>query len=137
MAKLQVTTVFPLKLSKQEAEQPSTFYTIIPGVLFRKVWETEELPQDWKHNHLIKYQRKECKNWRGITVLSIPGKEFNSHPGETKVEDRQEAAGRTCRIMSGKIVYRSNSCSLHHHLAVFGIYGIHLYILPLSTSRRP
>ena len=36
--------------------------------------------EDWKCGHLVKLPKKgnleECANWRGITVLSIPGKVF-------------------------------------------------------------
>ena len=49
--------------------------------LFGKIWESEEIPADWKHGHIVKIPKKgdikECKNWRGITLLSIPGKVFN------------------------------------------------------------
>ena len=49
--------------------------------LYRKVWEEEEIPEDWRQGHLIKLPKKgdltECQNWRGITLLSIPGKVLN------------------------------------------------------------
>jgi len=49
--------------------------------MFGRVWESEEIPADWKHGYIIKMPKKgdmkECKNWRGITLLSIPGKVFN------------------------------------------------------------
>ena len=39
------------------------------------------MPNDWKHGHLIKLPKKgklkECSNWRGITLLSVPGKVFS------------------------------------------------------------
>ncbi|VDP56156.1 unnamed protein product [Schistosoma curassoni] len=44
-------------------------------LLFKKV------PMDWKEGHLIKIPKKgnlsKCENYRGITLLSIPGKVFN------------------------------------------------------------
>ena len=50
-------------------------------VLFKKIWTSEEMPNDWKHGHLIKLPKKgnlkECPNWRGITLLSVPGKVFS------------------------------------------------------------
>ena len=49
--------------------------------LFKKFWTSEEMPKDWKHGHLIKLPKKrnlkECSNWRGITLLSVPGKVFS------------------------------------------------------------
>ena len=49
--------------------------------LFGKIWVEEEIPEDWRHDHLFKLPKKGnlkgCKNWRDITLLSIPGKVFN------------------------------------------------------------
>jgi len=49
--------------------------------LFKRIWETEEFPQDWKEGHIIKLPKKgnlqECGNHRGIMLLSVPGKVFN------------------------------------------------------------
>ena len=49
--------------------------------LFRRIWESEEFPQDWKEGHIIKLPKKgnlqECGNHRGIMLLSVPGKVFN------------------------------------------------------------
>ena len=49
--------------------------------LFRKIWEEEEIPHDWKEGHIIKLPKKgdlsKCDNYRGITLLSNPGKIFN------------------------------------------------------------
>ncbi|CAH8544655.1 unnamed protein product [Schistosoma intercalatum] len=50
-------------------------------LLFKKIWEKEQVPMDWKEGHLIKIPKKrdlsKCENYRGITLLSIPGKVFN------------------------------------------------------------
>ncbi|VDO63221.1 unnamed protein product [Schistosoma margrebowiei] len=50
-------------------------------LLFKKIWEEEQVPMDWKEEHLIKIPKKgdlsKCENYRGITLLSIPGKVFN------------------------------------------------------------
>ncbi|VDP59331.1 unnamed protein product [Schistosoma curassoni] len=32
---------------------------------------------DWKEGHLVKIPKKQCENYKGITLLSIPGKVFN------------------------------------------------------------
>lgn len=49
--------------------------------LFEKIWEQEEVPTDWKDGYIIKLPKEEdlssCENYRGITLLSVPGKVFN------------------------------------------------------------
>ncbi|VDP46378.1 unnamed protein product [Schistosoma margrebowiei] len=49
--------------------------------LFKKIWEEEQVPMDWKEGHLVKIPKKgylsKCENNRDITLLSIPGKVFN------------------------------------------------------------
>ena len=48
--------------------------------LFTKIWN-ENIPGDWKKGILIKLPKKgdlgNCNNYRGITLLRIPGKVFN------------------------------------------------------------
>ena len=47
-------------------------------LLLNKVWEQEQLPEDWKKGHVVKLPKKgdtsSCNNWRGIKLLSTPGK---------------------------------------------------------------
>ena len=49
--------------------------------LFNKIWNEGKFPEDWKEGHLVKLPKKgdlsNCNNYRGITLLSIPGKVFN------------------------------------------------------------
>ena len=49
--------------------------------LFRKIWQEEEIPTEWKEGYLIKLPKKgdlsNCANYRGITLLSVPGKIFS------------------------------------------------------------
>ena len=49
--------------------------------LFGKIWEQEEIPTEWKEGYLVKLPKKgdmqECKNYRGIMLLSVPGKVLN------------------------------------------------------------
>ena len=49
--------------------------------LFENIWEKEEVPTNWKEGYLIKLPKKgdlsNCNNYRGITLLSVPGKVFN------------------------------------------------------------
>ena len=46
--------------------------------LFRTVWESEEIPEDWNCGLIVKLPKKgdltDCGNWRGITLLSVPAK---------------------------------------------------------------
>ena len=46
--------------------------------LIVKIWETNEMPQDWKDANIIpifeKGSKKNCGNYRGISLLSIAGK---------------------------------------------------------------
>ena len=49
--------------------------------LFNKIWEEEQIPTEWKEGYLIKLPKKgdlsSCSSYRGITLLSIPGRVFN------------------------------------------------------------
>ena len=49
--------------------------------LFNMIRQDLEVPEDWKKGVIIKLPKKgslkDCKNWRGITLLSIPGKVFS------------------------------------------------------------
>ena len=46
--------------------------------LLNEVWDKEEIPTEWKTGVLVTIPKKgnlsECKNWRGITLLSVPSK---------------------------------------------------------------
>ncbi|KAI0235174.1 hypothetical protein LSAT2_014355 [Lamellibrachia satsuma] len=46
-----------------------------------EIWEKEEIPAEWKEGYLIKIPKKgdlsHCDNYRGITLLSVPGKVLN------------------------------------------------------------
>uniref|UniRef100_A0A915J4E2 Reverse transcriptase domain-containing protein n=1 Tax=Romanomermis culicivorax TaxID=13658 RepID=A0A915J4E2_ROMCU len=48
--------------------------------LFNKCWRRGTVPEDWRKGAIVKLLKKgnssECTNWRGITLLSVPGKEF-------------------------------------------------------------
>ena len=62
-----------------QADIDTTVEMLYP--LFGKIWEEEEVPADWKEGYLIKLPKKgdlsKCSNYRGITLLSVPGKVFN------------------------------------------------------------
>ena len=48
--------------------------------IFDTIWETESVPEDWQSQLLIPLHKKGsrtiCDNYRGIALLSIPGKVF-------------------------------------------------------------
>ena len=49
--------------------------------LFGRIWENEEIPKDWRIGYLVKLPKKgdlqQCNNYRGIMLLSVPGKVLN------------------------------------------------------------
>ena len=49
--------------------------------LMQIIWEEENVPPDWRDGNIIKIPKKgdlrECKNHRGIMLLSTPGKVLN------------------------------------------------------------
>ena len=48
--------------------------------LCNQVWESGDVPEDWKNGTIIcipkKGNLKDCDNWRGVTLLSVPGKVY-------------------------------------------------------------
>ncbi|CAH8469006.1 unnamed protein product [Schistosoma turkestanicum] len=67
----------PAEAMKADVEATAKIFHI----LFKKIWDEEQVPSDWKEGYLIKIPKKgdlsKCENYRGITLLSIPGKVFN------------------------------------------------------------
>ena len=49
--------------------------------LIGKIWETDEITIGWKEGYLVNIQKKgdlqECKNYRGIMLVSVPRKVLN------------------------------------------------------------
>ena len=49
-------------------------------LLFNLCWQNGKVPEDWRRGAIVKIPKKgnisECANWRGITLLSVPGKVF-------------------------------------------------------------
>ena len=80
--------------------------------LFENIWEEEEIPRDWKEGLLLKLPKKGdlrvCTNYRGITLLSIPGKVLNRFRLE-----RMKAAVDN-RLRDQQAVFRQDrSCTDH------------------------
>ena len=82
--------------------------------LFARMWEVEKLPT-WKEVHFIKLPKKsdlsKCSSYRGISLLSVPGKVFNSVILE-RVKDTinsqlsdQQAGFRRNRYCTGPYCY--------------------------------
>ena len=46
--------------------------------VFTKIWNEEVIPVDWQRGVIVKLPKKGnlevCENWRGVTLLSVPGK---------------------------------------------------------------
>ena len=65
--------------------------------LFNMIWQDLKVPEDWKKGVIIKLPKKEtlkdCNNWRGITLLSTPGKVFS----RVLLNRLQDAVDRTLR----------------------------------------
>ena len=56
---------------------PNTIANILEPLL-KKVWNSSQIPNEWKQGLIIKLPKKgdltECRNWRGITLLNTIGK---------------------------------------------------------------
>ena len=50
--------------------------------MFAKIWETEEIPEDWIKGLIVKPPKRgnltDCDNWRGITLIPVIMKIFGS-----------------------------------------------------------
>ncbi|VDP03211.1 unnamed protein product [Schistosoma margrebowiei] len=100
--------------------------------LFKKIWEEEQVPMDWKEGHLIKIPKKKdlskCENYRGITLLSVPKKVFNKldsvriDRARTKLQHYGSSSNNQ---LSGTRHYTSTSLIMKKHLIVWirGRYG--------------
>ena len=86
--------------------------------LFGKIWEANEIPDDWKEDYLIKLPKKgdlrEFKNWRGILLLSTAGKLLNRiflERLKAEVDDRlrDEQAGFR-KVMYGSHSHLEDHC---------------------------
>ena len=70
--------------------------------MFVKIWEANEIPDDWKEGYLIKLPKKgdlkECKNWRGIMLLSTAGKVLNRINLERLKAVYNEQCQKLCKL---------------------------------------
>lgn len=66
--------------------------------LFRKIWDDEVIPTEWREGLIVKLPKKgdltKCGNWRGLTLMSIPAKIL----GRTIIRRLREAVDLKLRI---------------------------------------
>ena len=52
--------------------------TNVLQALFKKIWDQEEIPDDWGKSLIVKLPKKgdltACRNWRGITLIPTAAK---------------------------------------------------------------
>lgn len=65
--------------------------------IMNNIWQSETVPGDWKRGIIVRIPKKgnlsECSNWRGITLLSVPGK-ILSNIIYGRIKDEAQAAMR-------------------------------------------
>ena len=78
--------------------------------LCNMIWNTGEVPQDWRDGIIIPIPKKgdtrDCNNWRGITLLSVPGKVMAS----IILNRVQEAADNMLRQQQGGFRKNRSCC---------------------------
>ena len=89
--------------------------------LFSKIWEKEEVPAQWKEGIIIKLPKKgdlrDCSNYRGIMLLSTPGKST----GEDEGGCRPQAPKSAGRLPAEQILCRPDRQPTHHRGTVTGV----------------
>ncbi|KAM9354978.1 androglobin-like [Pholidichthys leucotaenia] len=80
--------------------------------LFSKIWEKEEVPAQWKEGIVIKMPKKgnlrDCSNYRGIMLLSVPSKVFN----QVLLKRLKEA------VLSSEFLRKYGLLLLHSHVVL-------------------
>ena len=77
--------------------------------ILNQIWRNRKVPRDWRKGIIVKVPKKgslsDCNNWRGITLLSVPGKVFckvllnrlkNAVDGAIREEQAGFRPGRSC-----------------------------------------
>ena len=86
--------------------------------LFENVWNEEEVPSDWKEGFIVKLPKKgdlsQCKNRRGIMLLSTPGKIFTRIILDRIQTNLQYSNG----LQGGQIMQRSNCSTKNYRGAI-------------------
>ena len=103
--------------------------------LFSKIWEKEEVPAQWKEGIIRLPKKKEkkkkekkgdlrdCSNYRGIILLSTPGKVHNRILLEIEDEGgcRPQALRPAGRLLVEQILCRPDRQLAHHRGTVTGV----------------
>ncbi|VDP35095.1 unnamed protein product [Schistosoma mattheei] len=109
-------------------------------ILLSKIWDEEQVPTDWKEVHLTKIPKKgdlsKCEIYRGITLLSIPGKVFNrvllnrmKDSVDAQLRDQQANSARIDRVET-----KSQLCGSLWNNQLSGIH--HSTSTSLTTKKR-
>ena len=85
-----------------------------------KSWETERLPEDWKVAQIvplykIKGKLTDCSNYRGISLLSVPGKLFTAVTLNRCKEALKGIEGRAVWFQEEQMLYRPTFCAETYH----------------------
>ena len=99
--------------------------------LFSKIWEKEKVPAQWKEGIVIKLPKKgdvrDCSNYRGIVLLSTPGKVLNM----VLLKMMKEAPRPAGSLLAEQILCRPDRQPAHHLATVTGVE-----LLPLNQLHR-
>jgi hypothetical protein len=114
-----IATLIKLQGQTTYQQRPSKQTLSLSSLSFSKIWEKEEVPAQWKEGLVIKLPKtgdiRDCSNYRGIMLLSVPGKVLNRvllerTKGEVDLNIRDQLAGfhksRSCtdQIASLRII---------------------------------
>ena len=62
--------------------------------LFNMIWNSGTVQDEWRKRMIVRLPKKgdlsNCKDWQGITLLSVPGKvlsKFKKNKQDSEVED--------------------------------------------------
>ena len=93
--------------------------------LLVKIWENEQIPDDWKKEYLVKLPKKgdlsSCNNWRGIMLLSIPSKILTRIILVTQECPWQNSTRGAGRFTPRQILHRPHRHTANYHRAVAGM----------------
>ena len=72
----KVTGIDSITVKMLKADVDTT--TNVLQALFKKIWDQEEIPDDWGKSLIVKLPKKgdltACRNWRGITLIPTAAK---------------------------------------------------------------
>ncbi|CAH8446575.1 unnamed protein product [Schistosoma mattheei] len=103
----------PAEALKSDRESTANMH----HVLFRKICEEEQVSKDCEEGYLIKIPKKDlgkCENYVDSTLLSIPGKVFNSVADPERFGRRSDSKS-TSWIPYASVVHRPNRDTMDHH----------------------